>query len=831
MKKFVNYILVAAAMFAAFSCNKEAGFETPASNTLLFTATLDQPVKATLDAYKVCWQDGDVIAVYNGSTWANSSPITADDIEDGGLTATFAVSIAEASSYTLVYPASALSEAALPDGSPAGAIMLTLPIAQVIPAGGVVDPAALIQIGTSTTPNKVSFKNATSLVEFKVPESGIDAVFVQADDKGGSELKITGDGAVLPEPGFVTGGKPTVKISGSFTSGQNYFAVVWPQESVGTIRFGFSKGSGTSVQKAGRTGTSEAGFSLPVSGGKKFENIGSLKWLGKINTKADLDYWATIADFYSAGETVALGADINYEGGSWMPVSGNENSGHFAGTIDGAGHCIYNITLGCKSEYGGLFSIIASSEPRTRVKDLTLGKKDDGSSLVVNSAKVSYAGALASRIKNITLSNVKNYIPVTIENAASGSFFGGIVGQIMSGSENSVTNCHNYADVSFNSDIAGNDYYGGIVGLISGPAAISGCTNSGKVSRNVTSSSKGVNTFGGIAGRTGNTLSGVTITDCSNSGVIEASVNVKAGQIYFGGIIGMDGSTDVESERNIVISKCTNTGDINGFNQSTASYAAAGGIIGRISNNALVSECTNLGVVTKVGNHSIESCYGGIAGMVSGEAGLIEKCVNGKNGDATAGSVQDILQTSDKNQRYGGLIGFAMRGTCTNSINYGPVTSFESVSKTYVGGLTGNSTIGKFVSCSNYGIISVAGDSNTHSAGGLIGLQNGSSNDNATGEDCYVSASVTCGNAGNAGLVVGRFSNSVNSCWGTEAKPIKISNSCSVNGVAITASNYQTYIGGTNYGITASGVTVTGITDPADPTKTLGANTIWAVFE
>ena len=811
-------------MFAAFSCNKETGIEVPASGTIVFTATLDQPVKATLDAYKVCWEAGDVIAVYNGTTWADSTPITADDIDETGRTATFAVSIAEGSSYTLVYPASARSETALPAGSPTGAIMLTLPADQVIPAGGVVDPSALVQIGTSTTPNKVTFKNAVSLVELKVPDSDIHTIVLQADNSAGDALKITGDAVVLPEPGFTAGSKSSIKVSGSFTSGQNYFAVVWPQETVGAIHFVFAKGSGASARKARRTGTSAAGFSLPVSGGKKFENIGNLNWFnGVIRTKADLDFWASIAELYLADETVSLGADIDYGGGAWTPVSGNENSGHFAGLFDGAGHCIYNIVLGTTSEYGGFFSIVASPENRLRVKDLTLGKKNDGSSLLVNDDKVKYAGALAARMKNVTLSNVKNYIPVKVEKAYAGFDAAGLVGQIMNDSGNSITNCHNYADISIDTDAAGNNYYGGIVGLISGKATITDCSNSGKISRNKASSKPGVNTFGGIAGRTGNNLDGAVISNCKNSGTVETTANILASQLYYGGIIGMDGSNVTAGTANLTVLNCTNEGAVNCFDQSAANKKiASGGIIGFSSkgNTTIIRECTNLGIITKLGDHVHESCFGGIIGYNASADCLIDKCTNGKNGNDTAGGVINVEQTTNVNMRYGGIEGFAERGTCTDCINYGPVTSLSSAGKTYAGGIAGNATVGKIRSCSNFGTITVTAETavDTHSAGGIIGLQNGSSNDNFTGEDCYVSASITSCYAGSAGLVVGRFSNSINSGWGTEAKPVKISKACSVNGTAITSDNYQTYLAGIDYGITASGVTS-------------GNNTIWAVFE
>lgn len=829
MKKLVNYILVTAAAFAALSCNKEVAPVTPATpeGVIVFKATLDQPAKASLDAYKVVWEEGDVIAVKSGDTWANSTPITEADIEDGGRTASFSVSIASASSYTLVYPASAVSNTALPDGSPAEAVMLSLPAEQVIPAGGVVDPAALVQIGTSTESNKVTFKNAVSLVEILIAESGIDAMYVQAINPSGAELKIGGEAAVTPDPGAATGNKSTIKVSGSFTSGQKYIVAVWPQTSVGSVHLGFSKGSGSSLQKAGRTGTSAAGFDLPVSGGRVFENLGSLNWFdGTIKTKADLDKWASLADFYSASETVKLGADIDYQGDTWTPVSGNENSGHFAGTFDGAGHCIYNIALGATGEYAGFFSILASPDARIRVKDLILGKASgDESSLIVSSGNVKYAGALSTRIKNTQISNVKNYIPVTVENAAEANNIGGLVGQCMSDSDNSITNCHNYANVSFKSNVAGNNYYGGIVGLISGKTAITDCTNSGVISRSIASSNKGVNCLGGIAGRSGNTLSGVTITNCTNSGTIEITDNIKAGQLYMGGIIGMDGSPADASARNLIVSKCTNSADVNLFNHSQSDYPSAGGIIGRLSNDSLISECTNLGVITKVGNCANEACLGGISGYVSGEDGLIDKCINGKKGDATAGTVQNIVQTSNKNLRMGGIIGYAQRGTCTNSTNYGPVTSFASPAKTYAGGIAGNASISNFSSCSNYGKIDVVSETpaNTHSAGGLIGLQNNNSSEIqvATGENCFVAAAVSCSYAASAGTIIGRYSNTtITSCWGSSAKPIIVSSNCTVNNVAVTSSNFGSCLAGSDYGITASGVV-----------STNGLNTIWAVFQ
>lgn len=819
MKQLVKTILVAAAALAAFACTKEVRTETPAATpgTIRFTATLDQPTKATLDAYKVCWEEGDVIAVYNGSAWANSTAITEADIEDDGRTASFTVTIGEASSYTLVYPASAVSSAALPEGAAAGSVMLTLPSEQVIPSGGTVDPAALVQIGTSTEPTKVTFKNAVSLVEFKAPESGITSVYLEGFTPDGAAIRMSGDAAVAAEPGAASGTDPVMSVSGSFTAGQNYFAAVWPQAAVGTIRFCFSKGS----QKALRTGNSAAGFDLPVSGGRKFEDFGTLKWFDKIRTKADLDLWASLADFYAAGEVVELAADINYGGETWKPVNGNANSGHFAGIFDGAGHNIYNIVISDDEQFPGFFSTLASNDKMLRVRNLTLGREEDKSALVISSASSENAGALAGRIKNTIIQNVTNNIPVTYEGVISSgtAVFGGLVGRSMNNSE--ISSCTNNGDVVCNSNCKG-VYFGGIVGTVYDNTIISNCTNTGRVARDVASPDKGVVVYGGILGRTGNETDGCVITGCSNTGTIEATVNVKAGQLYFGGIVGMDGSVLAESTKmNLQVLNCTNEGDIKGFNQSQASYVAAGGIMGRMSNASLVQDCVNLGPVTKLGNHASEGCYGGIIGMTSDENGLVKDCINGKSGDSTKGAVSDLLQTSAKNERLGGISGFAQRGQYEGCTNYALVSSADGVKQTYVGGLTGNSTVGKFRNCSNYGDVVVeaqAVDGMIRSAGGLIGLQNGSSNDNLTGEGCVVQCRVSCGDAVNAGIVIGRFSNSVTTVWGTSASPIKVKSGCSVNDTNVTASNYGSLLAGSAYGITASGVAS-------------GNNTIWAIFE
>ena len=516
---------------------------------------------------------------------------------------------------------------------------------------------------------------------------------------------------------------------------------------------------------------------------------------------------------------MALGADIDYEGGTWTPVNGNAISDHFAGVFDGAGHSIYNIVIEGNGQFPGFFSTLASENKILRVKDLTLGRSGDASTCLITGTAVENAGVLSGRIKNTIVQGVVNNIPVVFEaSPASGTpVFGGITGRSMENSD--IIGCTNKADIVCNNNIKAT-YFGGIVGTIYSNTTIEGCANEGRVARDVQATSGGVTTFGGILGRTGNDAENCIIKDCSNSGTVETTINVKASQLYFGGISGMDGKVpEGSSEMNLQILGCTNSGAINGFNQSQASYAAAGGIMGRMSNYSLLENCSNLGAVTKVGNHSIEGCFGGIIGMTSDATGIVRNCTNGAADDDTKGIVTDAVQTTSKNLRIGGIVGFAQRGNIEFCTNYALVHSTSTQTKVYVGGIAGNSTIGLIKGCACYGDVIVENEAtDTRTAGGIIGLQNGSSSEVATGEGCIVKCNVSSGVPGDAGLVVGRFSNSVPAVWGSSSEPVVIMAGCTLNGAAATSSNFESMLAGSSYGITASGVAS-------------GNNTTWAKFQ
>lgn len=109
MKKTL-IILVSALALAA--CAKEEKLSSP----LVFRAQLDDETKVSFSAGKMNWVAGDVIRVSNGTDWADVT-LSASDITPDGRTAVFSVSsVAAASTYYAVYPATSCGSGFTLDG-------------------------------------------------------------------------------------------------------------------------------------------------------------------------------------------------------------------------------------------------------------------------------------------------------------------------------------------------------------------------------------------------------------------------------------------------------------------------------------------------------------------------------------------------------------------------------------------------------------------------------------------------------------------------------------------------------------------------------------------
>ena len=276
----------------------------------------------------------------------------------------------------------------------------------------------------------------------------------------------------------------------------------------------------------------------------------------QISSGAELAWFAQqVNKGGNAKISAVLTNDIELAGFEWTPIGMNSWGKKFAGSFDGQGHKISNLSIdyiGTNTQvpYKGLFGYVeGSSSKHAVIQNLTV----QGNMVLTSSKNVigAHSGGVIGRVDYADITNVHSEVNVTVKRVGGNwDNLGGLVGY----ANNSTT----IKDCSNSGDVTGYRYAGGIAGNLSGNSSIINCTNSG----NVTCAGSGA---AGMAANVGN---GCAITGCVNSGTIKSTgANV-------GGIAG-----DVAKAE---ISNCYNSGKID-CSQSTsgavAGRAAAGAVI------------------------------------------------------------------------------------------------------------------------------------------------------------------------------------------------------------------------------------------------------------
>ena len=232
-----------------------------------------------------------------------------------------------------------------------------------------------------------------------------------------------------------------------------------------------------------------------------------------LTTADQLSEFATLVNAGTnfSGKTVKLGDNIDLTGKSWTAI-GTETAA-FAGTFDGQGNTISNMTLTAGQSYAGLFGVNAGTVKNfTITGDLGSYSVSTGLGVAVGYNK---SGATVTRVINkASFSASNSYSPV-----------GGVVGL----NEGSVSQCGNEGNLS------AQKHMGGIAGENHG--SISECYNAG----NIAGTGHSKDNLGGIVGQAGGKNEGdpaieSSITYCYNTGLI--SNGGATGGRYFGGIAG-----------------------------------------------------------------------------------------------------------------------------------------------------------------------------------------------------------------------------------------------------------------------------------------------------
>ena len=321
-------------------------------------------------------------------------------------------------------------------------------------------------------------------------------------------------------------------------------------------------------------------------------------------------------------------------------------------------------------------------------------------------------------------SNLSGGVVTSEAGASVGTYLnqGGVIGRISrtadtySGLSNAGT-----LNVAAASPSSGS-YIGGVVGRVEDGASITNFTNSGSI--NYTSVDPDNSVYiGGVVAR--NTKSGTSLEDChSTSGTLNYSGETTHGPLYVGGVVGYSTRP---------ISNCTNamTVEMGGsFTASSNQYFSLGGIVGKVSNNALISSCLNTGNVTYSQQLSGSNGYTFVGGIVGHTNGSIENTSNG-------GTVTVTGKNDAQNPFFGGVVGstdsanshsITGKYSSASATNYGSVvvnTTAQSKKYVHVGGVAGRLHTNGSMTATNNGPITVTSLTCTYLyLGGLVGLTN-----------------------------------------------------------------------------------------------------------
>ena len=292
MKHLFGALPLAALALSFTACGNDETFgepETmPAGNqvTMTFTANAPAPAAGTRTSlqpgdeqgsHAVYWTPDDVIGVYSctseGYYLEEPGSLFTTDLSAAAPTATFTGEATEgASQYIAVYPRDMF--AACEWSSEGTMLEFTLPSEQTAVAGGFATGLNPSLAMTADMGGDLTFKNLCALVKFSISGGDADALkSVTLTDLGGTGLSGTMAYMNAPSMGMelVMAVVPSVTLTGSFTTGTDYYFVVVPSVNTDSGQPAALK-NGFSLTFTRQDGTS---FTKTASGGIGDTNLAS----------------------------------------------------------------------------------------------------------------------------------------------------------------------------------------------------------------------------------------------------------------------------------------------------------------------------------------------------------------------------------------------------------------------------------------------------------------------------------------------------------------------------------------------------------------------------
>lgn len=766
-----------------------------------FTASVADLTKLSVVGTGVKFSASDRIAVYDGS---RKNEFSVKNVNNGFVV--FEGFVSEGSSeYYAIYPYSQASENQPLDGK----FSFTMPDVQKVDKTAPVDVGALIALAFADKVGHLQFRNVASVVTVAVPDG---AKSVKISSKGNVAMA----GACTSKPGEDALGATVSEITllpteegGHFTAG-NY--------NICTLPAHLQDGLVITYQDDAQKVEIEVDgvVELPRTSQTDLCNASrDMVWIRNfIHNAEELREFGKVASGYAAGELIGIAADIDLAGESWTPFD-------LGCTIDGMGHCISGINV---SSASGRCGFIGTLRATGVLRNIVLGSAD-GSSYDGNSS-VTYTGTAAAYQGGVvsdclgTLQNVKSFIAVNHSSDDPGNRIGGLVGNINQNGR--IIGCEYAGTMTLgNNNGSATHMAGGIAGRMHNGLANAETIKDTRFTGVINNSDQKMEAVGGFVG----IMQGGSIVDCTSAGTINMTFDKYYS--YAGGFVGFYQS--YASSYTSVVSGCVNSTVIN----SPQSLIAAGGIVAYVQRGASgplkIDGCTNNADIKISSVPTGQTHLGGIIGLTQDVSGDVLKVKLTVTNNINNGKVDLDLPGNTAVCRLGGIGGylcgtqaFEVSGNINNgevvctgksvyasgivgqlaapgtvmsgNVNTASVTVNSTNQWSAVGGMAGYSNKNlSILSCENRADVktssSIASDNYT---AGLIGQFVGSS-DSANRNTLNISNCKTSGaisSSGRAGLIFSALGGGTY----VNCNLSGVSVSGSVNGNAITSSNYASFL-------------------------------------
>lgn len=696
--------MAALSLIAAAACTKNEFDSQNVHNNegrTVLTVELPGETKTILgdaqgDVRPVLWSKGDQISV-------NGVASQALNIESNAASADFTLNAELTAPYSIIYPATMVKD---------GSSVITLPSQQKATSGDNIISGSLPMAGYSNT---LSAKMGQLC--------GILGIHLKAGSQTGliRYIEVT-----------ATGGEP---VSGDFSVDCQYCKLSSEAQGVNVIRMEVQEALSTESASAFNVilpaGVYSQGFSVKVvdeNGQAMIRNIGGSLELeaGKLMLMPELTFvpngeekgveiatpeeWNSFATAYNAGkypdsQIATITADLDFSSVSadkfvtlglrdGAKQSPNGPAKYFAGTLNGNGKKIINL----KSDVPFIQAIGTDA----LVQDINIDETCSFAPWYDGEKQLEF-GSLIGYCSGGTVKNCTSAASITVSqcNATANKaplYIGGLIGRNRAAAISDCTSAATIvSDKTYVTDAKAKTslYIGGFTGYCSNPnGVLENCTNTGNIS--VASTARYIY-VGGLCAR----CSAGTITGCTNSGTIEATMSRASGDpcmfLRLGGLFSI---IDTDEESSLTVSGCSNSGAIT--SRSNVKQLYVGGIAGQVDAlNATLIDNKNSGNITTTKRMRYLYC-GGLFGCIEQPLTL---SLNGEphTGTIKIGSVESSTFTS---VYCGGIIG----KTNAELTISGDATWKSKITKTTLGtDIAAESFLGGICGCADGGTISISG--------------------------------------------------------------------------------------------------------------------------